>query len=119
MGPSPLSPIRAEDYREEVIFALASAHDLAAESIKVAQKHYKDYYDWGTKQVGYRLGDWVFIKFPAEETGQNRKLSNPWHGPYRIVARKDPDVTTTKVYFPQEGQIQVYQQCVTRCPPVV
>ena len=59
------------------MLALASAHDLAAESIKVAQKHYEDYYDRGAKQVDYRLGDWVLIKFPAEETGQNRKLSNP------------------------------------------
>ena len=63
------------------------------------------------------MGDWVFIKFPAEETGQNRKLSNPWHGPYCVLSRRDPDVTATKVYFPQEGQIQVHQQRVTRCPP--
>ena len=41
MGPSPLNSTRVEDYREEVMLALASARDLAAESIKVAQKHYK------------------------------------------------------------------------------
>ena len=35
------------------------------------------------------------------------------------MARKDPDVTTTKVYFPQEGQIQVHRQCVTRSPPAL
>ena len=119
VGPSPLNPTRAEDYQEEVMLALTSARDLAAESIKVAQKHYKDYYDRGAKQVDYRLGDWVFIKFPAEETGQNRKFSNPWHGPYRIVARKDPDITTTKVYFLQEEQIQVHQQRVTCCLPAL
>ena len=57
------------------------------------------------------------FRFPAEETGLGRKLSHPWHGPYRIVSRKDPDVTATKVYFPEEGQVQVHQQRTTRCPP--
>ena len=31
--------------------------------------------------------------------------------------RNDPDITATKVYSPQEGQIQVHQQRVARCPP--
>ena len=60
-----------------------------------------------------------FIKFPADKTGPNRKLSNPWHGPYRVVARKDPDLTATKVYFPQEEPIQVHQQRVTSSPPAL
>ena len=61
----------------------------------------------------------MFIRFPAEETGPNRKLSHPWHGSYRVVARKDPDLTATKVYFPQQGQIQVHQQRVTKSPPAL
>ena len=68
--------------------------------------------------MDYRLGDWVFIRFPVEETGPNRKLSSPWHGPYHIVARKDPDVTAHKSLLPQ-GQIQVHQQRVTHCLPAL
>ena len=34
-----------------------------------------------------------------------------------ILVRNNPDITTTKVYFPQGGQIQVHQQRVARCPP--
>ena len=117
LDPSQLVPNTIEHYREEVMLSLSSARQLAAESIEKAQKRYKEVYDQKTKQVDYRVGDWVFIRFPAEETGQNHKLSNPWHGPYRILSRKDPDVTASKVYFPQEGQIQVHQQRVTRCPP--
>ena len=117
LKPSELLPSTAEHYREEVMLSLSSARQLAVESIRKAQKHYKECYDRRTKQVDYQVGDWVFIKFPAEETGRNRKLSNPWHGPYRIMSRKDPDVTAVKVYFPQDGQIQVHQQRVTRCPP--
>ena len=117
LEPSQLVPTTVEHYREEVMLSLSSARQLAVESITKAQKHYKECYDRKAKQVDYQVGDWVFIKFPAEETGRNRKLSNPWHGPYRVLSRRDPDVTATKVYFPQEGQIQVHQQRVTRCPP--
>ena len=56
---------RAEDYWKEVILALTSACNLAAKSIMVAQKHYKDYYDRGTKQVDYHLGGWVLNRFPV------------------------------------------------------
>ena len=31
----------------------------------------------------YQVGDWVLVRFPNEETGAYRKLSRPWHGPYR------------------------------------
>ena len=57
------------------------------------------------------------MRFPQEETGRQRKLSCPWHGPYRIVGRHDPDVTVVKVYAPQDGQLQVHQTRVAHCPP--
>ena len=57
------------------------------------------------------------IRFPQNETGSQRKLSRPWHGPYRIIDRRDPDVTAVKVYAPQDGQIQVHQTRVAHCPP--
>ena len=33
--------------------------------------------------------------FSQDETGKMRKLSQPWHGPYKIVSKNDPDVTFT------------------------
>ena len=115
----PTDPVSSnvEDYREKVILALSSAHQLAVQSVQKAQKHYKKLYDRNAKQVDCRVGDWIFIRFPGEETGQGRKLSHPWHGPYCIVSRRDPDVTAIKVYFPEERQIQVHQQRVAKCPP--
>ena len=59
----------------------------------------------------------MLVKFPQEEQGKGRKLSHPWHGPYRVVSRNDPDVTVTKVYYPQEGSIQIHQERVCFCPP--
>ena len=33
-----------------------------------------------------------------------------------MLSRRDPDVTATKVYFP-EGQVQAHQQETARCSP--
>ena len=117
LKPTNLITSTAEDYQEEGKLSLSSPCELAIESIRKVQSWYKKSYDRDTRKINYRVGDWIFIRFPAEETGQGRKLSNPWHGPYWIVSRRDPDVTATKVYFPEEPQVQVHQQWVTRCPP--
>ena len=74
-------------------------------------------YDRCSREVNYKIGDWVLVRFPQEETGRMRKLSRPWHGPYRIVDRRNPDVTVVKVYSPQDGQMQVHQNRVAPCPP--
>ena len=100
-----------------MILSLSTARRLAAEAIKGAQIRYKRTYDQRSKEVNYQLGDWVMVKFPQEETGRLRKLSRPWHGPYRIIDRRDPDVTVVKIYAPQEGQIQVHQTRVAPCSP--
>ena len=56
------------------------------------------------------------VRFPHEETGHLRKLSRPWHRPYRISAVNNPDVIVTKIYFPQASPIQVHQNWICRCP---
>ena len=105
------------DYQEQVILSLSTARQLAAVSIRTAQEKYKGVYDRSSRVADYKLGDWVLVKFPQDETGRMRKLSRPWHGPYRVIDRRDPDVTVVKVYAPQDGQIQVHQNRVSRCPP--
>ena len=72
----PVNPVQAvdlSDYREEMILSLSSAHDLAVKSIQRAQKRYKANYDRRAAQNHYRVGDWVLVCSPAEETGKNRK----------------------------------------------
>ena len=69
-------------YREELIESLCRR--LAAETIQKAQTKYKMQYDCKAKPDQYRIGEWVLIKFPSEESGKQRKLSKPWH-PYRIM----------------------------------
>ena len=57
----------------------------------------------------FKVGDLVLVRFPQEESGKQRKLSRPWHGPYRVVQSTKPDVTVVKQFFPEEGTIQVHQ----------
>jgi len=46
-----------------------------------------------------RVGDWVMIHFPQEETRRLHKLSRSWHGPYQVISRDDPEITTVKIFF--------------------
>ena len=117
LPPTPLESGDIDDYREEVVLSLSSARKLAADSIQRAQQKYRIAYDRKAKERDYRVGDWVLVRFPQEEKGKLKKLSRPWHGPYRVVSRSDPDLTVSKVYYPQEGEIQVHQTRISPCPP--
>ena len=116
LPPSSLQVTDVQDYREELVLSLSSAWELAAKSIQTAQNKYKLQYDKKATPIDYRVGDWVLIRFPQDESGPLRKLSRPWHGPYRVVSVDDPDLTVTKVYFPQDGQIQIHQTRIQHCP---
>ena len=117
LPPHTVEPTEVSDYQEELILSLSSARRLAAEAIRTAQLKYKSSYDRRSRDVNFQMGDWVLVKFPQDETGRLRKLSRPWHGPYRVIDKHDPDITVVKVYTPQDGQIQVHQSRVVRCPP--
>ena len=105
------------DYREQMMLSLSTARNLAMKTNREAQQRYKLQYDKAAKTSKFRVGDWVLVYFPQDETGKSRKLSHPWHGPYRIISRDDPDVTVTKIYFPDDPSIQVHQSRVQHCPP--
>ena len=107
-----------ETYWEKFMTGLTVARQLAAETMLKAQKKYKKYYDRGTELNPVHKTDWVMIKFPHEETGSGRKLSRPWHGPYRAVEVTPTGVVAEKVYEAQDGTIQVHLNRVTKCPPV-
>ena len=93
LPPQPTESVDLTDYHEELILSLATARDLAVQSIKAAQNHYKKQYDKRAKVVDMRVGYWVFVLFPQVETGKRRKLSRPWRGPFSIMRCDEPDVT--------------------------
>ena len=114
--PTPLTVTDVDDYREELVFSLSTARRTAANSIKAAQSKYKKHCDVRATPYQYKVGSWVFVHFPQEETGTQRKLSRSWRGPYRVVSVQDPDVNVVKVYFPDDGVIKVHQSRVKPSP---
>ena len=116
LPPGAVDPTDIVDYREELMLLLSSTRELAVSNARAAQRHYQDLYDKKSKPAGYKLGDWILIWFPHEESGKQRKLSQPQHGPYRVTQRNDPNITAVKVFFPDEGSIQVHQLRVCQCP---
>ena len=110
---SDVEPTSIRDYREELVLTLSTARETALESIRKAQHRYKEGYDRRAENYSYCVGDWVLIRLPSEETGQLRKLSCPWRGPYRVTSCNETNVTAVKVYFPREDPIQLR---VKPCP---
>lgn len=98
LPPDSLDPTDLSSYREELILSLSAAREMAVASVKEAQKNYKKQYDKKSTVIDYKLGDWVFVHLPEEETGKKRKISRPWYGPFRVVARRDPN-------FPEDTPI--------------
>ena len=37
----------------------------------------------------------------------SKRNSRPWHSPYHVTQRNDPDIAVVKVYFPEEGSLVV------------
>ena len=98
------------------MLSLSSVRQLAASSIQKAQVKYKEQYDRKTKETTIRVGDWILVCFPQDESGRWKKLPRPWHGPYTIVDKSDPDITCIKVYYSQDGPVHVHQSWISRCP---
>ena len=105
------------EYRQQLIKVLKQARELAAQQIQAAQRKYKKQHDRNTSTEKYKEGDWILIRFPHDEVGKQRKLSRPWHGPYRVATSTATGVSATKVYTDDRNPIQVHLHRVTRCPP--
>ena len=117
LPPREVQTTNVEDYREELVLCLSTARKHACDALKKAQQRYKQQYDKHCHPAQYKVGDWIMVRFPQDESGKSRKLSRPWHGPYRVQSCDSPDVVASKVYFPEEGTIQVHQTRTTPCYP--
>ena len=116
LPPEELEESEVTEYREQLALTLREAREQAALSIQQAQSRYKKYYDQKTTPNTVKRTDWVMIRFPQDETGKERKLSRPWHGPYRVLEVTETGILAEKVYAPQDRRIQVHLERVTRCP---
>ena len=53
------------------MLSLSSVRELSATNITEAQKHHKEYKK-KARTVNYRVGDWVFVRFPEEGESQGQ-----------------------------------------------
>ena len=85
------------DYHKELVLSLQSSREHAVSSLKKVQKWYEKQYDKKASTVSLGCGDWALIHSPQDESGKQRKLSRPWHGPYCITVINELDVTLVMV----------------------
>ena len=57
----------------------------------------------------------VMIRFSADESGRNRKLSCPWHGPFRVTSINGPWYRSFKYLLPElilvhQSRVKAYPQ---------
>ena len=109
---SDVEQVDVTEYRRDLTQMLNRAREMASQSIQKAQRKYKHQYDRSKKCVKstYVVGDWVLIRFPAEETGRLRKLSRPWHGPYRVIEVTSTGLSVVRVYGTKRDSIHVHLQ---------
>ena len=99
LPPNSIIPADLEDYWEELVATLSTARELAEKSLQSSQIKSKQWYDpREATPKSFRVGEWVLVRFQHVEARKNRKLSQPWHGPCRILSLDEPDVTVQKVH---------------------
>ena len=90
---NPTVPIRptndkdscGETWTEEALQRLNNAWGEVRKNLTKASQSQKQQYDRHTTKRTFQVGDKVLVKNHKTGTNENRKLKNPWIGPYRIV----------------------------------
>ena len=117
LPPREIQASEVSDYCEKLVLSLSHACQIVVSSIQVAKRRYKEQYDKNAStDISFKVGDWILVRFPQEESGKLRKLSCPWHGPYRVASCEEPNVTATKAQFPDDPPVQVHFSRVCGCP---
>ena len=114
----PSSPYQVdlEDYRTELTTGLTKAWMTAQQQVKIAQAKQKHQYDKRSKETCYQPGDRVMVLMPHEQTGKNRKLALPYHGPYRVLEALPHGLHLRPVDKLTSPPILVNLDRVTWCP---
>ena len=79
-----------EQYVGELQTAIESAHRVARENLKLAQKRMKRDYDVKIRVRELNPGDVVYQLDTATIRGKSRKLSPSWKGPGVVIEKLTP-----------------------------
>ena len=114
--PTTRTQVNLKEYGVELVSKFSGAWEVARACIKKSQKKQKNYYDRKARTPGFSVGDRVFLFKPAEKSGEKRKLSRPYHGPYRVVNITTNNASLCRVDKPQDEPILVALGRLRRCP---
>lgn len=76
-----------ENYKEELLQRLSSAHDLARRMLANSAEYRKRIFDRKADAPKFAVGDVVCVSDSAGTAGLARKLQAKWRGPFRVVER--------------------------------
>lgn len=65
--------------------------------------------------MGLHAGERVMVHMPHETQGKDRKLVQPFHGPYRVVSSTPTNAEVVLVERPEEPSIFVTLERVRQC----
>jgi len=84
-SPTPLHHCEPKDYKSQMILRMQNAFELTRNNILQARNIQKKNYDKNTTETFFKIGDRVFLSTVAIKTGQTKKFTPKWSGPYRIL----------------------------------
>lgn len=120
--PAALSPRRErltmdlKEYGIDLHSKLSSAWELARKSLQQAQKKQKTQYDRKVCARPFREGERAFLYKPAEKTGEFRKLTHPFDGPYRVLEVGTNTASIVRIDRPKDEPILVSLDRLRHCP---
>uniref|UniRef100_A0A1X7V7C1 Uncharacterized protein n=1 Tax=Amphimedon queenslandica TaxID=400682 RepID=A0A1X7V7C1_AMPQE len=82
-------------------------------NIQGSQQHGKKNYGKKVFNKKLKIREWTLVQLPQKESGKQRKVLKPWHGPYRITHKTETGVTVVHIYFPETGSTQVHMSMVS------
>jgi len=111
-----------EAYAQTVRDSLLRAWEAARVSNQLAQAKQKRYYDRRASESSLTVGQYVYVYTPRPRKGRSPKLQHLWHGPLRIAARSDTNVTVVdddqEEPTPQTVHINRCKRAWLRQPPL-
>ena len=63
----------------------------------------------------FKFGDHVMVYMPSETVGKNRKLAQPYHGPYRVVSATPTNTKVKLIQYLNEPTMSVALDRLRKC----
>jgi hypothetical protein len=79
---------RLEPRLENLKSKLRTAYKLARDHSRKSHAANKRYYDRGSKEREFAVGDFVYLYNAAVKVGVSAKFRRPWVGPWRITEKR-------------------------------